>query len=278
MRKIFLFVFSALLAMPYILHADEVKKTANDNSKRKNSDYSPLLSNKSWTTISRYFEPPTMASVYKCIGDTFICEKNHKIIKQTVINLSDSTVNPDENPNITTQLLYEDIERQRVYQYSDYYKQDILLYDFSVQIGERIPFDSLRSSVDSLYILKEISFVENSGYTRKEYTFVSGADSIVWLEGIGNITNFILPYASKNLEQSRILCVQNEEGTVFDTGTFRNFTCESVQHIYENHSYAESCNIINEKHRASKILRDGQILIIRGDKTYTITGQEIVVP
>ena len=34
-------------------------------------------------------------------------------------------------------------------------------------------------------------------------------------------------------------------------------------------------NVINDPPSASKILRDGQILILRGDKTYTLTGQEV---
>lgn len=253
-------------------------RTANYTSKRKNCDYIPLLHNTSWTTISRYFESPMMASVYQCIGDTLICEKNHKIIKQTVINLSDSTIIPDVNPNITTQCLYEDIEHQRVYQYSDYYKRDILLYDFSIQIGERMPSDSLGSSADSLYILKDIELVENSGYARKEYTFVYGTDTIVWLEGIGNITNFTIPHARKNLEHSRILCVRNGDETVYNTDAFYDYTCESIKHIYEDPSHEDFSRPVGNDYRAAKLLRNNQILILRGDHTYTITGQEVIMP
>ena len=244
-------------------------------SKNNNNDYQPLLDNSSWTTVSRPFEPPMLASIYQNIGDTIIGDKSYNTIKQVFINLDDSIVYPDANSGVTTQYFYEDIENKRVYQYSSYYNRDILLYDFSVQIGERMPFDSLRSSVDSLYILKEISFVENTGYTRKEYTFVYGTDSIVWLEGIGNITNFTIPYARKNLEQSRILCVQNGEETIYDTGDFYDYTCESVHHIYENHSQEDISSPISNENQVSKILRNNQILILRGDKTYTLTGQKV---
>ena len=33
--------------------------------------------------------------------------------------------------------------------------------------------------------------------------------------------------------------------------------------------------VVNTEYPATKILRDGQIFIIRGDKTFTITGQEV---
>ena len=34
----------------------------------------------------------------------------------------------------------------------------------------------------------------------------------------------------------------------------------------------------NSSEEASKILRDGKILILRGEKTYTLQGQETIVP
>ena len=37
-------------------------------------------------------------------------------------------------------------------------------------------------------------------------------------------------------------------------------------------------DVFTDEHKASKILHNGQIYIIRGDKTYTITGQETIVP
>ena len=36
--------------------------------------------------------------------------------------------------------------------------------------------------------------------------------------------------------------------------------------------------VLSNQVPSTKILRDGQILILRGEKVYTLTGQEIIVP
>lgn len=238
--------------------------------------YLPLLENTYWTTISYYFEPPTMASIYANIGDTLIGEKKHNIIKQYVINVNDATVNPDLNPSVTTFYMYEDIESKRVYQYDESYKRDVLMYDFSVQIGDKMPIDSIRRmTTDTLFVLKDISDIENSGYTRKQFTFVHGtSDSIVWVEGIGNYTNFTIPYATKRPEMSRILCVQKDDNTVYDTGIFKGKTCEDIEDIFNNYNAISETKYIHPS-SVTKILRNSQIYILRGDKTYTLQGIEI---
>ena len=65
------------------------------------------------------------------------------------------------------------------------------------------------------------------------------------------------------------ITAKNGGGSTLDTKTV-SFTTESAQGI----------NLItNDKwEMTNKILRDGQVLILRGDKTYTVTGQEIIVP
>ena len=65
------------------------------------------------------------------------------------------------------------------------------------------------------------------------------------------------------------ITAKNGFGSTLDTKTV-SFTTESAQGI----------NLItNDKlEMTNKILRDGQVLILRGNKTYTLTGTEIIVP
>ena len=172
--------------------------------------------------------------------------------------------------------MYEDIANRQVYQYSDYYQRDILLYDFNVSIGDKMPIDSVRNMTsDTLFVLKDISDIENSGYTRKQYTFVHGtSDSIVWVEGIGNYTNFTIPYAVKRSDISRILCVQKDDNVVYDTGIFKGKNCDEIKEIFEDNYNAIPEIKYVQPSSATKILRDGQLLIIRDEKTFTVTGQE----
>ena len=241
--------------------------------------YMPLLDKTSWTTVAYGYEPPTMAYIYRPIRDTLIGDKTHRVLKKYAINLNDAVVYPDVVPGTTTTYFYEDTENKQVYQYSGYYKQDILVYDFNLKLGDRLPItDSLRlSSEYALFTLDNISTIENVGCTRKVYTFKHETDSIVWIEGIGNYVDFTTPYAIKNAYSSRILCVQKDNETLYDSGNFQGYTCESVHSIYNNQSQEAISTIRSGTPSASKILRDGQIYILRGDKTYTLQGQEKVL-
>ena len=235
------------------------------------------MDNTSWTMISYSFEPPTMAYVYKIFGDTLIGDKTHYILKKYTINVNDGVVYPDVTSGTTTKYFYEDIENKQVYQYSDYYKRDILIYDFNVKLGDKLPTtDSLRISMDTLFTLEDISSFENAGYSRKIFTFKHGTtDSIVWIEGIGNYVDFSIPYALKKSVSSRILCVQNKNQTIYDTGDFQGHTCETIETIINNFSQGDVVNAGLTSFSAHKIFRDGHLYIKVRDMMITIDGRKI---
>ena len=273
--KLLAVALSVLIAMPCVFRAEEADHHVMGNKSQE--DYLSLMDNTSWTTISYGFEPPVMAYIYRSIGDTLIDEKTHRVIKQYVINVNDATIYPDVNPSVTTFYMYEDIANRQVYQYSDYYQRDILLYDFNVSIGDKMPIDPVRNMTsDTLFVLKDISDIENSGYTRKQYTFVHGtSDSIVWVEGIGNYTNFTIPYAAKRSDILRILRIKKEDNVVYDTGIFKGKTCDEIKEIFEDNYNAIPEIKYVQPSSTTKLLRDGQILILRGENIYDICGRQI---
>lgn len=234
--------------------------------------YIPMLENSSWTEIYHNTgDLHARAAVYKNAGDSIFEGKNYRIIKERLLFIDEPTIYPHEE----ILLFYEDIENKRVYIYDNFYKRDRLLYDFSIQLGDRLPCDRSTPEVYSEFILKDISTIENSGYTRHRYTFVHESDSIIWIEGIGNYCDFARPYFIKH-DAKRILCVQKDNETVYDTGSFLNKTCEGVNQIYDDltsHQAVESVNC--ETHSARKILRDGQLLIECDGKTYTAQGIKV---
>ena len=238
------------------------------------NNYMPLLDKTSWTKIAYGFEPPTMGYIYEPIGDTLIGNKTHRVLKKYSIDLPDAIVYPDVTPGTSTTYFYEDIENGKVYQYSGYYKEDLLVYDFNLKIGDKLPTDS-RMYADTMFRLENISTIENSGYTRKVYTFKHGTDSIVWIEGIGNYVDFTIPYALRHSESIRLLCVQKDDETVYDTGNFQGYTCESIHSIYNDLSHEDILNTHTDTPSASKILRDGHLYILRKGKVYTITGKKL---
>lgn len=256
MRKsILALVLGVLFAMPYILRAEESKEDINE--------YLPLMKNSSWTEISYGFEPPVMINICKNTGDTIMGEKTYHIIQKYGMNTGEKTVPPTI---IETRYVYENQDERKVYVYSSYDETDILLYDFSLKTGDTLPGDPQ-------YILTEISTVNDYGYSRRQYTFTNTlSDSIVWVEGIGNYTDMLYPNAIKHADISRILCVWQNEDVVYDTGIFHNLTCEDIKNMYK--TQALNGTVISAP-VATKILQDGQLLILHGDKTYTLEGTEL---
>lgn len=235
----------------------------------QNNTYLPLLENTLWTHVACYFESPITASFYQNIKDTLIEGKNYTFVKMSVADVENAVVYPDNNPSITHMYFYEDVANRRVFKYDPFEKIDVLWYDFSLQVGDTLPGNRN-------YILNEISPIENTGYTRNQYTFVHGSDSIVWIEGIGNYTDFLSPNALKRHNKSRILCVRKNDETVYETGKFLDFfSCDDINNMFQENIETEIDRPYIGSSSASKIIRDGQIFILRGDKTYTLQGQEV---
>ena len=139
-----------------------------------------------------------------------------------------------------------------------------MLYDFSLRIGDLLPNYSE-------YTLVEISNIENSGHTRKQYVFTNAlSDSIIWIEGIGNNTDFLNPIAINHPNISKLLCVHNNDNVVYENGTFREYSCDNIDAIFEKQSIE---NPLLQNSSAHKVLRDGQVLIHKENKKYTINGK-----
>ena len=237
----------------------------------KADTYIPLTDNSIWVNIEYGFEPPAHARVYVNKGDTLINEQKHTILGCYYIDVDNGIL----SPLAYSLYLYEDKVQRKVYQFDPYTQAHILCYDFSLQVGDTFLPNSVYGNDN--YILRDISYIENAGYTRKQFIFTSSdnsSDSIVWIEGIGNYTILDYPPSQKHPETSRILCVHNDGETIYDTSPFmEDYECADVMKILESHH--EDIPTTPIAPCANKILHNGQIYIIRGDKTYTVTGQEI---
>ena len=197
-----------------------------DESHTDTMPYLPMFENTSWTMLEAVFET-CFGYTLNNIKDTIIGEKTYRKFSQERVEL----VMSDDMYARQTHFLREDIEERRIYKYNTRKERDTLLYDFSLQVGDSLPGDY------TLCILKNISYIENAGITRRKYSFVDTAgDSVIWIEGIGNIINPIISYrrAEAWYTGARILCVENEQETVYDIGDFYSFTCDKVKHSMDS--------------------------------------------
>ena len=256
-----------------VQNANANSTTQNSLPAKKNnvsSDYIPMLENSSWYSIDYIFEPPAYAFICKNMGDTIIGEHKYSIIRKFTLDAD----KPELYNTTATLYMYEDIENQMVYQYIPHQQKDILLYDFSLQVGDTFPHYSN-------LILTDISYIENSGYKRKQLTFTDPqsdptvwGDTAIWIEGIGNYTDMTYPVALSGADFAKIVCVHKDGDVVYDAGAVCDtYDCQYIQDIW--YTCSDIKNPKSASSSASKILRDGQVFILRNGRTYTLTGMEV---
>ena len=235
------------------------------HGKKSENIYLPMLENTSWTSIEITFEP-IFGYLLSNLRDTVIEDKTYRIIQQERLELTEV-----DRYARSFYFLREDVVNERVYKYNTQKQTEELMYDFALQVGDVHP-------KDSSYIVSDISLIENAGITRRKYTFRNASsDSIIWIEGIGNYNDLMVPHYRANAwdaKYKRVLCAQKGQETTYDLGLFYYFTCDGVKNkIIDFIEPIE--HIPAPSSSATKILRDGQLYILREGKTYTATGMEL---
>ncbi|MBR7154274.1 MAG: hypothetical protein IKD12_03070 [Paludibacteraceae bacterium] len=162
-----------------------------------------------------------------------------------------------------------------------------LLYNFDVEVGDTVfAFDGSYAGIDDMgedlsiqyrWVVQDVQTIDR----RKHVVVVGGqqhSHEVEWIEGIG--TRFVLfenvyDDALWRTCSSYTLCAVDSQGNTlysFDTDDIgvRN-NCPELE-IIPN----EGIELVTaDPQSATKLLRDGQILILRGDETYTIIGQKL---
>ncbi len=152
--------------------------------------------------------------------------------------------------------------------------KEYLLFAFNVQIGDKI---------ENLYVTKE----ENKAWaivkeiSEKEIILDlyeqsdEGADifwhDYAWVKSIGAKRAMFQPLPNGGIAgcvENFLLCAYNGEVQIYTSDTGEEYGCEYWQTLLATEN-------IDVTPSSTKILRDGQLLILRGDKTYTLQGQII---
>jgi len=156
--------------------------------------------------------------------------------------------------------------------------RDVLLYDFGIEIGDSIP----NNYIYPFFGENGIPMIEVNGYAH-----VIKTDSILLLSG-QKAKRLFFDNNREDIEYigsaKGILSYWGYPPTPTCYGVKYNFCCSlNGEPIYEYN--LGDCERINtllpinnvqaDLSSATKLLRNGQILILRGDKTYTVTGQEV---
>ena len=194
-----------------------------------------------------------------------------------------SKESPDTKVNVGALHFEND---NRVWFYHD--NAEYLLYDFSVEVGDTLqlfagihnyPTDSVYTHVvtakDTLedgiarVTLDAILYEHVDGQLNEQHW------EKVWLAGLGSTDGIVHNSAKRasnarnNIEQSHVmLCAWRDDECLYTTNhpDFINVGCEY------NHDFTAVDNIQTSENKYQKVIRDGQLLIIRDDKTYNAQG------
>lgn len=161
--------------------------------------------------------------------------------------------------------------------------QEFLLYAFHAQIGDtltntnlgnKIIVKDIRPTTPRIFIL-DVEYEWYDDYNEETYTDYWDVN---WIEGIGYSIGSPLSYAYAlgsihELDPNEmIICAYKNGEQIYMSDFAEIYGCDynlqedTHEGIYTPTPYFSS---------ASKVLRGTQILIIRGEKTYTLTGQEV---
>ena len=160
--------------------------------------------------------------------------------------------------------------------------QEYLLYDFNAKVGDRLTNlwfgglakwwpDGLNATVT------EILDSNPKVYTLEAEIVFSDADEITtapvyWIEGVGLTTGPVGKPCFYCLDDywQAVLCAYKNGEQVYASDLSEQYGCE-----YNYDPFSSIPSVQTSETQCTKLIRDGQFLIIRGDKTYTITGQKI---
>ena len=168
-------------------------------------------------------------------------------------------------------------EDKKVFFYYD--NTDYLLYDFDVQIGDTLDiFSGIRNYMDTKtyrHVITNIDTLTNEKLKISSVAIVDGFHEKTWIEGIGSTDGIVHNRATGRDGgiKTRLLCAYHNDECLYtiDIPEYIPLGC-----IYNEGDIITTIEEVETpKPLVQKIIRNGEIFIIRDGKTYNIMGIEI---
>ena len=189
-------------------------------------EYLPMLEATRWIGIYNDMSSSNFFSfhVINNIGDTIIDSLRFSILRDSVYNgvFIEGSDTVKIRPYFNDHLMREDIQQRAIFRQSGQY-----FYKFPQQIGD---------SILSKYVLVDVPLITNCGKTRREYVFrpieqdEEHNDTVIWVEGIGNIADPMHVSVNNSDPYERILRVMKGDEIIYDT-IVNGISCEDVLDI-----------------------------------------------
>jgi len=242
---------------------------ARHSSISSTSTYAPFLNNSKWinsNTLGGHGYINDLLIYYK---DTLFNGKVYQMFSDYGIYIPGIY----NDPNISAgfkgyQLFREDTVSKKVYK-PFFPNSEKLIYDFSLNIGDTLPVSS--GIIGTYYLTLIDSALTQVGY-RKRFTFTHNPSpfwTVVWVEGIGNISSTTQNFYP-TLGPSSVICNYQNDTVVIDQSTFlyppNQFNCAGIyagindvlNNIFEKmevfpNPFKDEINITTTLYRTQKI-------------------------
>ena len=175
-------------------------------------------------------------------------------------------------------------EDNKIFLYSQSLNKDIVLYDFTLEVGDSLPtyikdFDGTMYSDDTLVVTGISSVTLLDGKKYKKWTFNNGME---YVEAIGmyggrrngNFFGLIQEDVVPCHIGTHLVCVSKNNKLLYqmDDAEMERLGAECLCEGYVDTSVETK---ITPNTNASKLIQDGQLFILRDSKTYNVMGVEI---
>lgn len=184
--------------------------------------YYPLLNRPKWYSVIPTVIEGTAVRKIEDIGDTLFNGTAYTIINIAPVNLPNLPNTYFFFTDTGNIYLREDVLDKKVYQKSSTSGfPDSLIYDFSLNVGDAFP------GIPAITLTTIDSVLIASGY-HKRFIFTYANDSIVWIEGVGNITNPLGTNAWFYYPGFHIICSYQNDTLVYDEGGLYALNCGNL--------------------------------------------------
>ena len=192
-------------------------------------------------------------------------------------------------------------ENDKILVYSEIQKKDLVLYDFTLELGDTLTtlnlvtpefleyegivgiVDYPLSDYDYTYPIDTLVVTELSKETLldgKEYTRWKFSDGTVYVEGIGSMSETFFHHIADHLPVpvsylgSYLVCVSKNGKLLYqmDDVEMERLGAECLCEGYVDTSVETK---ITPNTNASKLIQDGQLFILRDSRTYNVMGMEV---
>ena len=167
-------------------------------------------------------------------------------------------------------------ENKKVFVHYD--NTEYLLYDFGAQVGDTLEIfggiDHYKDFKTLPHVITEIDTLEDGRLQMQLVVELQWSTTITWIEGIGSRNGIVHNIATDRIGSGTdvLLCAYRDNECIYTTSSsyYAPYGC-----VYNDPIFSATEEVNAPTPSVQKIIKEGQLLILRDSKTYNVMGVEV---